>query len=334
VTKTVSGTTRRFYYSDQWQILEEYLGSVVNPEMRYWYGLRDINDIARRQRYSSGTTVQDDLYALRETMNVVALVNPSGTATQRMAYDAFGAVRFLNSAFGSGSNAADWNLLFHGHHRDADTGLYQMRFRYYQPNLGVWLSRDPIGERGGLNLYGMCYNNALSWYDALGREPQGGASPAPAPLPGGGSLRPGTPPNSNCLGHACGSGKQEFDWEAVKTKYNCTKIKCPMTADTKPKDDCKKKPCKEGQHQIRLYGDKGDPKSIYDHYQSQEDDGQWTSQDGAGDPANPGNQGGPIYDNIDEPTQHWLDYWKKRKKPLPTKPYYECYCCDKPLPPK
>jgi RHS repeat-associated protein len=267
-------------------------------------------------------------------MNVVALVNPSGTATQRMAYDAFGAVRFLNSAFGSGSNAADWNLLFHGHHRDADTGLYQMRFRYYQPNLGVWLSRDPIGERGGLNLYGMCYNNALSWYDALGREPQGGASPAPAPLPGGGSLRPGTPPNSNCLGHACGSGKQEFDWEAVKTKYNCTKIKCPMTADTKPKDDCKKKPCKEGQHQIRLYGDKGDPKSIYDHYQSQEDDGQWTSQDGAGDPANPGNQGGPIYDNIDEPTQHWLDYWKKRKKPLPTKPYYECYCCDKPLPPK
>ncbi len=45
VTKTVSGTTRRFYYSDQWQIFEEYLGSAVNPEIRYWYGIRDINDI-------------------------------------------------------------------------------------------------------------------------------------------------------------------------------------------------------------------------------------------------------------------------------------------------
>jgi RHS repeat-associated protein len=146
VAKVVDGTTRRFYYNDQWQILEEYLGSVVNPEMRYWYGLRDINDIARRQRYSSGTTVQDDLYALRETMNVVALVNSSGIVTQRMAYDAFGAVRFLTSVFSAGSNADGWNLLFHGHYRDADTGLYQMRFRYYHPNLGVWLSRDPLGD--------------------------------------------------------------------------------------------------------------------------------------------------------------------------------------------
>jgi RHS repeat-associated protein len=168
VTKTVSGTTRRFYYSDQWQVLEEYLGSAADPHMRYWYGLRDMNDIARRQRYSSGTTLQDDLYALRETMNVVALVDSTGSVQHRMAYDAFGNTRFLTSAFAAGSNAAGWNLLFHGHYRDADTGLYQMRFRYYHTKLGVWLSRDPIGERGGGNLYSMTLNAPLNNADLYG----------------------------------------------------------------------------------------------------------------------------------------------------------------------
>jgi uncharacterized protein RhaS with RHS repeats len=43
-----------------------------------------------------------------------------------------------------------------------------MRFRYYHPNLGVWLSRDPIGESGGTNLYGICYNNPVRWIDRFG----------------------------------------------------------------------------------------------------------------------------------------------------------------------
>jgi hypothetical protein len=33
----------------------------------------------------------------------------------------------------------------------------------------VWLNRDPIGERGGINLYGMCGNDAVNRWDILGR---------------------------------------------------------------------------------------------------------------------------------------------------------------------
>ncbi len=168
VTKTVGTTTRRFYYSDQWQILEEYVGTATNPEARYWYGLRDINDIARRQRYSSGTTLLDDLYALRETMNVVALVNSSGTVIQRMAYDAFGNARLLTAAWATATDALNWSLLFHAHYQDSETGLYQMRFRYYNPNLGVWLSRDPLGEEGGVNLYEIAGNQVIIDRDILG----------------------------------------------------------------------------------------------------------------------------------------------------------------------
>jgi hypothetical protein len=35
-----------------------------------------------------------------------------------------------------------------------------------------WPSRDPIQERGGVNLYGFCYNDSYGWYDFLGREPK------------------------------------------------------------------------------------------------------------------------------------------------------------------
>jgi hypothetical protein len=35
-----------------------------------------------------------------------------------------------------------------------------------------WPSRDPIQERGGVNLYGFCYNSPYDWFDVLGHEPK------------------------------------------------------------------------------------------------------------------------------------------------------------------
>ena len=44
-------------------------------------------------------------------------------------------------------------------------------YRYYDPETGRWPSRDPIGERGGVNLYGFVFNNPVFWYDILGDRP-------------------------------------------------------------------------------------------------------------------------------------------------------------------
>jgi hypothetical protein len=41
-------------------------------------------------------------------------------------------------------------------------------FRYYNPSTGRWLGRDPIAERGGVNLYGMIQNDAVNYVDYLG----------------------------------------------------------------------------------------------------------------------------------------------------------------------
>ena len=38
----------------------------------------------------------------------------------------------------------------------------------YDPANGRWPSRDPIGERGGVNLYGMVGNDAVNFVDVLG----------------------------------------------------------------------------------------------------------------------------------------------------------------------
>ena len=42
--------------------------------------------------------------------------------------------------------------------------------RPYDPNMGRWMSRDPIGEAGGVNLYGFVGNNAVNQVDLLGNE--------------------------------------------------------------------------------------------------------------------------------------------------------------------
>jgi RHS repeat-associated protein len=48
--------------------------------------------------------------------------------------------------------------------------LYYYGYRYYAPRHGRRLSRDPIGEEGGLLLYGFCGNGPLGAVDPLGLD--------------------------------------------------------------------------------------------------------------------------------------------------------------------
>jgi RHS repeat-associated protein len=52
--------------------------------------------------------------------------------------------------------------------RDVDSGFNYYGYRFYDPGAGRWLNRDPIGERGGVNLYGMVGNDAVNGFDILG----------------------------------------------------------------------------------------------------------------------------------------------------------------------
>ncbi len=61
-------------------------------------------------------------------------------------------------------------------------GLYFMRARYYDPEVGRFINKDPIGYAGGdLNLYAYVGNNLINWMDPLGLQISPG-KPAPRPL--------------------------------------------------------------------------------------------------------------------------------------------------------
>jgi uncharacterized protein RhaS with RHS repeats len=49
-----------------------------------------------------------------------------------------------------------------------DSGFNYYGYRFYDPSAGRWLNRDPIAERGGLNLYGMVGNDGVGRWDWLG----------------------------------------------------------------------------------------------------------------------------------------------------------------------
>ena len=51
---------------------------------------------------------------------------------------------------------------------DVETGLYNYGYRYYDSVNGRWLSRDLMGEEGGMNLYGFVANNPVNKVDYLG----------------------------------------------------------------------------------------------------------------------------------------------------------------------
>jgi RHS repeat-associated protein len=53
---------------------------------------------------------------------------------------------------------------------DNETGLHYNRFRYYDPDIGPFVSNDPIGLAGGANSYKYA-SNPVSWIDPYGLSP-------------------------------------------------------------------------------------------------------------------------------------------------------------------
>ena len=58
-------------------------------------------------------------------------------------------------------------FLFQGQYYDRETGLAYNRFRYYSPQMGMYVSQDPIGLAGGMRLYGYIQNTNYGM-DVLG----------------------------------------------------------------------------------------------------------------------------------------------------------------------
>jgi RHS repeat-associated protein len=66
-------------------------------------------------------------------------------------------------------------IRFQGQYHDHETGLHYNRYRYYDPSVGRFISQDPIGYAGGLNLFEYAPNPS-NWVDPSGLAKKGAQS--------------------------------------------------------------------------------------------------------------------------------------------------------------
>ena len=95
--------------------------------------------------------------------STLALTDGAGAVQTRYSYEPYGKTTVSGTA---SSNSFEYT----GRENDS-TGLYFYRARYYNPGLQRFVSEDPIGLAGGVNVYGYVGGNPISFTDATGLDP-------------------------------------------------------------------------------------------------------------------------------------------------------------------
>src|SRR5262249_1573645 len=91
----------------------------------------------------------------------LSLHDRDGTCVWEGTIDSFGALR------GFTGDPEECPIRYQGQWYDSESGLHYNRFRYYDPDVGRFISTDPIGVRGGVNPYTYA-PNTTSWVDPYG----------------------------------------------------------------------------------------------------------------------------------------------------------------------
>lgn len=191
VVEKVSGTTTsdlRYVFCGR-SFLEERASDNSTVLRRFYSGGHvDIADSGKRYAYTT-----DHLGSVREVMLLDGTSGDPTTATltARYDYDLWGKRTVLDGG------APAETLVLHGytdHIYHKWSGLWLAPYRGYSNSMGRWISRDPIGESGGVNLYGYVHNQPDLIIDPLGlcteysdligktyRRPKGWNPDAPKP---------------------------------------------------------------------------------------------------------------------------------------------------------
>ena len=177
VKKVAADGTHRYFY-DGWLLVYEH---VVRPnnttnEIEYVWG----KDVSGTRDGAAGIggllylTVSNTSTPNSSTQqlyipgydaygNILGYRDSQGNLVASCTYDAFG-----NTISATGPLADFFRHRFSTKYFDTETGLYYYGYRFYHPALMRWLTRDPIEEDGGVNLYAFNANNSVRYIDRLG----------------------------------------------------------------------------------------------------------------------------------------------------------------------
>jgi RHS repeat-associated protein len=160
---------RRYLY-DGWNVIAEMDGAAAIRRTFAWGldlngGVSSAGGVGGLLQIHDADAGKTLLPAFDGNGNVTVLLNAdSGAIEASYEYSPFG--ELLRA---SGSYAAANPLRFSTKWQDQESGLLYYGYRYYSPREGRFISRDPLEEQGGLNLYAFCGNDGINRWDYLGQ---------------------------------------------------------------------------------------------------------------------------------------------------------------------
>jgi RHS repeat-associated protein len=161
VSRTVSGVSTYSLW-DGWNLVEEYTNNPLVIQARYLYGPTGLVKELQNNRYyyqdGSGSTSH--------------LADNTGHLREWYRYDLDGTPIFYD-ANDNELSATNYSVrhLFTGQQWYSDIGLYDLRNRFYSPDIGRFLQPDPIGFAGdATNLYRYSGNNPVTSSDPMGLD--------------------------------------------------------------------------------------------------------------------------------------------------------------------
>jgi RHS repeat-associated protein len=169
-TDTVGGVaTKRFYLFDGIRLIDRRTGTTADTatiDRRYFsQGEQRKNGSSWENYFYS----RDHLGSIRE---VVKSAGGTNTLVARYDYDPYGKrlTQYQSSAYTGGCDFGYTGHVTVPSLVVGQTELVLTHFRAYDPNLGRWLSADPIGEAGGMNLYAYVLGDPINGWDPYGLE--------------------------------------------------------------------------------------------------------------------------------------------------------------------
>ena len=143
--------TRRVHRNDSDLLLGQ--GRIQHKLRRGWNRRTHLCEARRFNRCSR----------VRRLGNILGYYDADSSTVAQYTYGGFGTLIAK-----SGPLADFFRHRFSTKYFDAETGLYYYGYRFYCPAIMRWLTRDPMGEEGGLNLYEFCANNSNCHVDFNG----------------------------------------------------------------------------------------------------------------------------------------------------------------------
>ncbi|OPB10501.1 rhs family protein [Pseudomonas fluorescens] len=169
ISKTVDGITTEFFWQGDKLIAEHH----TDRHRSYLYEPDSFRPLALLEGFGPDET-KPYHYQLDHLGTPQELTAPDGEIVWSAHYRAYGQISRLDVG------KVDNPLRFQGQYLDPESGLHYNRHRYYNPDIGRYLTPDPVKLAGGINAYQYA-PNPTGWVDPLGLSS----------CPGGDGCKPG-----------------------------------------------------------------------------------------------------------------------------------------------